>query len=63
MNCLIDDLLYMEEKKMIRADIIATVGRDYLTSNIENDEYSYPKAYASAAVLFTPIRNQAGRAF
>lgn len=48
---------------MIRADIIATVGRDYLTSNIENDEFSYPKAYTSAALPFTPIRNRAGRAF
>ena len=27
---------------MIRADIITTVGRDFLTSNIENDEFSYP---------------------
>lgn len=26
---------------MIRADIITAVGRTYLTSNIENDEYSY----------------------
>lgn len=25
---------------MIRADMISTVGRAYLTSNIENDEYS-----------------------
>ena len=29
---------------MIRTDMISTVGREYLTSNIENDEYSYPKA-------------------
>lgn len=28
---------------MIRADIISNVGREYLTSNIENDEFSYPK--------------------
>lgn len=28
---------------MIRADIIARVGRKYLESNIENDEYSYSK--------------------
>lgn len=27
---------------MIRADIIAAVGREYLVSNIENDEFSYP---------------------
>lgn len=29
---------------MIRADIINIIGREYLTSNIENNEYSYPKA-------------------
>lgn len=48
---------------MIRADMIATVGRDYLTSNIENDEYSYPKAFLAASLTFVPIRNAAGRAF
>ncbi len=26
---------------MIRTDMIATVGREYLTANIENDEFSY----------------------
>ena len=48
---------------MIRADIITTVGRDFLTSNIENDEFSYPKAYSNASLPFTPIRNRTGRAF
>lgn len=48
---------------MIRADIIATVGRDCLTSNIENDEFSYPKAYSNASLPFSPIRNRTGRAF
>lgn len=48
---------------MIRADIITTVGRDFLTSNIENDEFSYPKAYSNASLPFTPIRNRAGRAY
>ena len=48
---------------MIRADIIATVGRAYLTSNIENDEYSYPKAFSIAALTFVPVRNSVGRAF
>ena len=42
---------------MIRADIIATVGRDCLTSNIENDEYSYPKAFNGADIKFTPIKS------
>ena len=48
---------------MIRADMIATVGREWLVSNIENDEFSYPKAYSIAALPFTPIRNRTGRAF
>ena len=48
---------------MIRADMISTVGREYLTSNIENDEYSYPKAFAAQCLTFNPIRNNAGRAF
>lgn len=48
---------------MIRTDMISTVGRAYLTSNIENDEYSYPKAYAAASLTFVPIQNSAGRRF
>lgn len=48
---------------MIRADMISTVGREYLTSNIENDEYSYPKAFAAQSLTFNPIRNKARRAF
>ena len=43
--------------------MITTVGRTYLTSNIENDEYSYPKAFSTASLTFVPIRNSAGRAF
>lgn len=48
---------------MIRADMISTVGRAYLTSNIENDEYSYPKAFYAASLTFAPIQNNAGRRF
>ena len=48
---------------MIRADIISVVGREYLTSNIENDEYSYPKAFSAAALQFVPITNTNGRKF
>ena len=48
---------------MIRADIISTVGRAFLTSNIENDEYSYPKAFSAASLTFAPIQNSAGRRF
>lgn len=43
--------------------MVATVGREYLTSNIENDEYSYPKAFAAQSLTFNPIRNKTGRAF
>lgn len=48
---------------MIRADMISTVGRAYLTSNIENDEYSYPRAFSAASLTFAPIQNSAGRRF
>ena len=48
---------------MIRADMIATVGRMYLTSNMENDEFSYRKAFSQASLPFIPIRNSIGRAF
>lgn len=51
------------ETDMIRADMVATVGREYLTSNIENDEYSYPKAFTAQSLTFNPIRNKTGRAF
>ena len=48
---------------MIRADIISTIGRDFLISNIENDEYSYPKSYKLANLDFTPICDKKGRKF
>jgi|GEM_PF-6659222 len=50
---------------MIRVDIISTVGREYLTSNIENDEFSYPKAYREASLPFSPIQSggSSGRTF
>lgn len=48
---------------MIRTDIVAKIGRKYLTANIENDEFSYPKAYTEAALPFAPIQNSAGRKF
>ena len=46
---------------MIRTDIIATVGREYLTANIENDEFSYQKAFSAASLTFKPIKNSSGR--
>ena len=41
--------------------MISTVGRAYLTSSIENSEYSYPKALSAASLTFAPIQNSAGR--
>lgn len=41
--------------------MISTVGRAYLTSNIENNEYSYLKAFSVASLTFAPIQNSAGR--
>lgn len=46
---------------MIRTDMIATVGREYLTANIENDEFSYRKAFSAASLTFKPIKNSIGR--
>lgn len=48
---------------MLRADMITIVGRAFLTSNIENDEFSYPKAFLSASLPFIPIQNSSGRRF
>lgn len=48
---------------MKRVDIIATVGREYLTSNTERDEYSYRKAFDELSTNFTPIKNRNGRTF
>lgn len=48
---------------MIRTDIISTVGREYLTTNIENNDFSYPKAFKEKHLKFTPITNTKGRCF
>ncbi len=48
---------------MIRTDIISKIGRQYLTTNIENEEFSYPKAYSEAALTFVPIQNGSGGKF
>lgn len=41
---------------MIRNEIINTIGRQYLTTNIENDEYSYQKAFTSAHKDFASVK-------
>ena len=48
---------------MIRADIISTIGRDYLISNIENDEFSYPKAYKDTSLTFSSIKDKKGKKY
>lgn len=37
---------------MIRADIIKTIGRKYLVSNIENGEFSYPKSIKELGIEY-----------
>ena len=46
-----------------RAEIISTIGREYLSTNIENDEFSYPQAFKTASIDFIPIKNSKGRIF
>ena len=41
---------------MIRNEIINTIGRQFLTTNIENDEYSYPKAFSAAHKDFASVK-------
>ena len=44
---------------MTRIDIANTIGTQYLTENIENGEYSYPKAFKEAGLVFSPISDPA----
>ena len=48
---------------MIRTDMISIVGREYLITNMENDEFSYPKAFKEKHLEFIPILNNQGRKF
>lgn len=41
---------------MIRNEIINTIGRNFLTTNIENDEFSYPKAFTAAHKDFASVK-------
>ena len=45
---------------MKRTEMVITVGVDYLTANIENEEYSYPKAYKEKHLPFYALKNIAG---
>lgn len=46
---------------MKRSEMISTIGSNYLISNIENDEFSYPKEFKKQALKFTPIVSSKGR--
>lgn len=48
---------------MIRHDIIATIGSSFLVSNIENDEFSYPKAFRLANIPFVGIKGRNNKTF
>lgn len=45
---------------MKRNEMINIIGNSYLTSNIENEEFSYPKAFKESGLKFTPIKNSRG---
>lgn len=48
---------------MERVDIISTIGRDYLQSNTETGEFSYPKAFRRENIQFAGIRSQSGKTY
>jgi type I restriction enzyme M protein len=43
---------------MKRQEIVKTIGEKYLTSNIENDEFSYPQAFKDAGLTFKGIKTK-----
>ncbi len=50
--------------KRTRSDIISIVGREFLTTNIENGEWSYPQAFKVEGISPPKwIKNKAGREF
>ena len=48
---------------MLRTDMINKIGRDVLVSNIENDEFSYPKEFKRLGKTFEPIKAKDGRKY
>ena len=46
---------------MERIEIIDAVGREYATFNIENGEFSYPKAFKEKNLEFKPIKKRSGK--
>ena len=45
---------------MDRISIINKIGNAFLTSNIENGEYSYPKVFRELSIPFVPITDDNG---
>lgn len=45
---------------MDRISIINKIGNEFLTSNIENGEYSYPKVFREMSIPFIPITDDNG---
>ena len=43
---------------MKRLDIIGQIGREQLTSNIENDEFSYPKAFRNKGQAISSYKKE-----
>ena len=41
-----------------RFDIIQAIGREYVVSNTESGEFSYPKAYKIANKEFNPVLSE-----
>lgn len=52
-----------KRRHMSRFDIISKIGREFLTSNIENDEFRYPKAFKEVYREFHPVVDDYGRNF
>lgn len=48
---------------MNRINIINTIGEDFLQSNIENGEFSYPKICREMSVEFLPLCDSSGRKY
>lgn len=44
--------------KLKRLDIIGQIGREHLTSNIENDEFSYPKSFRNKGQAISSYKKE-----
>ena len=58
--CILFNITMEPKLPMNRIQIINAVGRNYCTSNIENGEFSYPKAFKEKCLEFQPIKKKNG---